>query len=565
MASGTGWMARLVEPNALSVSTWVLAGIPSILGSLVVLSENGYDLAGSLLISVGSWLALGAVWLLARRMPESAYSIRDESVKVLVAFFLGAVVRSTIFAVAVDAPGIVLIGTLNTVFLSVLFGLVVGSAKRHHAAMSRLKAVRRALKAASAQVQGEIVALRESTKEAVLSALERSLLDAHDSREVAVRLKRVTQDVVRPMSHDLARQDSAVITMTPRKSRGVQWMSLARATFDARPCHPVLTTSLYLVAIIPPMSVYYRTEQLVIAAASVGITLLAVLLVGNRLPWKRMPMWLGAVLLPITLMVAGAAAYLAMTSMSTPEAELFSSGVFATSVLVLFGVGVALFVGLDRQQPLIQESLIEANTELAKTVSAANAQLRRERHQMAQVLHGVVQPRLVARAVEESDPEGSVDIDVLLSDVTTLLTTAVDESPPANLRETLSDLQVVWGASADIHVRLTEEVDRIASQDPSTGRAVCKVACEAVHNAVLRGSASRVEVEAVVKDGRITLCVTNPSNGVPLGDTASGTGLGMELYDSMTDSWELYQGTGKVVFIAQFTAMQRSTQNENVR
>jgi Signal transduction histidine kinase len=134
----------------------------------------------------------------------------------------------------------------------------------------------------------------------------------------------------------------------------------------------------------------------------------------------------------------------------------------------------------------------------------------------------------------------------------------------ANLREALEDLQLVWSANAEITIDLSEAVDRLVSQDPAIGKAVCEVACEAIHNAVLRGGATRVDVAAAANGSDITLCVTNPLRGAAVGQTSPERGLGMALFDSVTDSWELYQGEGKTVFLAHFTSLRELTQNEKI-
>jgi hypothetical protein len=38
----------------------------------------------------------------------------------------------------------------------------------------------------------------------------------------------------------------------------------------------------------------------------------------------------------------------------------------------------------------------------------------------------------------------------------------------------------------------------------------------------------------------------------------------MTLFDAVTDSWELYQGESKTVFLAHFTSSRKLTQNERV-
>jgi signal transduction histidine kinase len=314
----------------------------------------------------------------------------------------------------------------------------------------------------------------------------------------------------------------------------------------------------------PLLADYFRSTQMIAPIVVGSVVLLATLWLANRLPWNRLPMWLGVGLLPVVFIASGTVTYLGMSLSIPPMSGPFSGGVFSTVFLVIVGLAVALLNGAERRQPMLEERLIVANSELATALSSANAQFRRERHQLAQVLHGVVQPRLVAQAVEQSKAEGNVNIDELLDDVTALLAKAVDEPPLVNLRDALDDLQLVWSANAEITIDLSEAVDRLVSQDPTIGKAVCDVACEAVNNAVLRGGATRVDVAAAANGGDITLCVTNPMRSAVVGEITADRGLGMTLFDAVTDSWELYQGESKTVFLAHFTSSRKLTQNERV-
>lgn len=564
MATRAGRTSRINATSALSLPAWLLIAVPIILGNTTMLKVFSYDTGMAFLVSTASWLAIGAVWLIARLLMRLAGSMENEVLWVLITIAIAGLVKGAFVFAAVDSPVKFILSALYSIFFSIFAALVVDSFRTHQAAMARLREVRRALTIASERAQRDIDMLRESTKEAVLSAVEVALGDTQDRREVALRLRRVTQEVVRPMSHELAHTEPRPIEVSSRGRRGFQMRLLIESTLESRPCHPVVITAIVMMSVGPLLVDYFRST-LVIAPIIVGsVVLWATLWLANFIPWRRMPMLFGASLFPLVLIASGALTYLSMSVFLPPVSGPFSGGVFATVFLVIVGVAVALLAGAERRQPMLEERLIVANSELAAAVSSVNAQLRRERHQLAQVLHGVVQPRLVAQAVEQSNAEGTIDIDELLEEVTAVLIKAVDEPPVANLREALEDLQLVWSANAEITIDLSEAVDRLVSQDPSIGKAVCEVACEAVHNAVLRGGATRVSVEAAANGGGITLCVTNPVRGAVVGEISAARGLGMELFDSVTDSWELHQGEGKTVFLAHFTSLRELTQNEKI-
>lgn len=564
MPTRVGWITRINATSALSLPAWLLISVPIILGNTTMLKVFLYDTGMAFFVSTTSWLAIGAVWLFARLLMRLAVSMENEVLWVLITIAIAGLVKGAFVFAAVDSPVKFILSALYSIIFSIFAALVVDSFRTHQAAMARLREVRRALTMASERTRRDIEMLRESTKEAVLSAVEVALGGARDRREVSLRLTRVTQEVVRPMSHELARTEPRPIEVSSRGRRGFQMRLLIDSTLESRPCHPGVVTAIVMMSIGPLLADYFRSTQMIAPIVVGSVVLLATLWLANRLPWNRLPMWLGVGLLPVVFIASGTVTYLGMSLSIPPMSGPFSGGVFSTVFLVIVGLAVALLNGAERRQPMLEERLIVANSELATALSSANAQFRRERHQLAQVLHGVVQPRLVAQAVEQSKAEGNVNIDELLDDVTALLAKAVDEPPLVNLRDALDDLQLVWSANAEITIDLSEAVDRLVSQDPTIGKAVCDVACEAVNNAVLRGGATRVDVAAAANGGDITLCVTNPMRSAVVGEISADRGLGMTLFDAVTDSWELYQGESKTVFLAHFTSSRKLTQNERV-
>jgi len=192
---------------------------------------------------------------------------------------------------------------------------------------------------------------------------------------------------------------------------------------------------------------------------------------------------------------------------------------------------------------------------LAETTSLASGRLRRERRNLAKILHGVVQPRIIARAIEESDAMGAVDVEELLADLTEVLSRAVEQESGVDLRGVLNDLQEVWSHTTRIEISVSESVDRAVSADHLVGRALCEVACEAVNNAVVRADAPWVILDAWVHERRIHLRVRNPIPLSPWEGMDSRKGLGMDLYQAVTDRWELTEVDGEIVFSAEFVSL----------
>jgi len=150
---------------------------------------------------------------------------------------------------------------------------------------------------------------------------------------------------------------------------------------------------------------------------------------------------------------------------------------------------------------------------------------------------------------------GAVDVDALLADLTEVLSRAVEQDSGVDLRGVLNDLQEVWSHTTRIEISVSESVDRAVSADHLVGRALCEVACEAVNNAVVRADAPWVALDAWVHERRIHLRVRNPIPSSPWEGMESRRGLGTDLYQSVTDSWELTEVDGEIVFLAEFVSL----------
>ena len=546
---------QMVRPEFISWTTWLLVGVPGVLGSVALLAATGMPRVEAAVVGLQAWLALGVVWLCSRGILAWVARPRWESLGVAVAFALGAGVRAYVEATALGSGLFAPAAIVYIFLLSLLFATVVESTRAHLSIMRRLRGIHATLEAVSDRVDIETRVLQRSMQEAVLSALEMALRSAKDRREVSIQMKRVTQDVVRPMSHDLAHTEPDTVNVALHHAGGFDLRSVVRATLSSKPCHPVLLPTIFVLSILPPLTAIFGLGQILLVTLVVWTITAALLGVLSRLPWANMPLILGAVLLPMSFLTAGGMALLAQLSVAQPAMSFEAQGVYGLVFLVFIGVVMAILVGVRKEQPRIRERLIEANMRLAETTSLASGRLRRERRNLAKILHGVVQPRIIARAIEESDAMGAVDVEALLADLTEVLSRAVEQESGVDLRGVLNDLQEVWSHTTRIEISVSESVDRAVSADHLVGRALCEVACEAVNNAVVRADAPWVILDAWVHERRIHLRVRNPIPLSPWEGMDSRKGLGMDLYQAVTDRWELTEVDGEIVFSAEFVSL----------
>lgn len=558
------WLRIVSGPNGLSLPGWLVLGIPSIVASSALLEGGiGQRAPSALLWGVLAWLAIGAVWLVARLTWMSGGSTARRQILILPTYALGGVARTLVLtqdasfdrartsaADAIIIAALPLISVVIVTLLSVVIALVVDRLRTLNLATGRLEVLQAGLIDAGARAARESAQLRSYARETILAALRQALGSSQDALSVAQSLRNVSDQVVRPLSHDLAAPaPEPVPTWDARAHRDLP--SLARAILDARPVRPVLTTALYVAFAMPIAFYLHGIPRMFLYLAIAGACMLAMLGLATLIPWGRLPTAAGTALLAVVFLVTGPVSVLVLRVGPTNVGPWVGGTVYAAVLLLVIGGGIATVRGLSFRQAQIEEGLIIVARSLSDVVRREQASLRRERRHLARVLHGAVQPRLVARALQLQCADGPIDVRTLEREVASLLSEGSDRPESVDLARALDDVAEVWADTVDIRVDVPEHVaDRIRG-DASCALAISEVACEAVNNAVLRGGARRVEVSIRAEKTVVRLAVVNEVDELPRG--LGSPGLGSATYDELADAWTISVEGRRVTFDGEFS------------
>lgn len=554
------WVREVAGPNALTLPGWLLLGIPSIVGGAAMLVGGlGQGLLRGLAWGTVAWLALGAVWLLARFTWMAGGSARRREILIIPTFVLGGAVRAGIIAATTSSANVratIALSIINITGLSIVAAVVVDRMRTLDLAAGRLDAIRTGLADAQARAIRESAHLRASAREAILAALREAFRESGDPRTLAQGLRDVSERVVRPMSHELASpyaHHDAEPFVRPRRD----FVSVARAILDAGPIRPLLTTVLYCVFVMPlAFHVHGWPGMLSIMAVTAGS--IAVLLgLARLIPWSRLPTTVGVVLLVAVLVVTGVTSIVVLRLDREQVGPLAGGAVYAAVFLFLLGGCIAILRGFALRQAQIEESLILEARELSTAVRSEQAALRRDRRHLARVLHGVVQPRLVARALQLQRTDGPPNLDELELEIVALLSQETDSLETVDVNRALNDVSEIWADTVEVVVDVPECVTELLSSYPPCALAISEVACEAVNNAILRGGAQRVAVEVYAERTSVGLTVANGTGAMPR--PLGPPGMGSEIYRELADSWEIVRGPEGVEFRAHFSLEQRAT------
>ena len=547
------WLTRIAGPHALSVPGWLLVSATSVTWSVAFLTSS----ASMSLLSAAAWgalaaLALGATWWVASKTWMKGGSPTRRAVLILPTYVLAACIRSVIPVLASgspEGPGQFPFAVASMTILSVAATLAVDSYRELEIQNGRLAAIRDALAASESRAQVEAATLRTSAHQAITAAIEQALAGDATGEDRALRLRRVSDDVVRPLSHTLAGQPDEAPPIVPAQPRR-DLRTLGRAILSAQPIRPWPTASLVTVMSVGTMFMVLGMPMVILGIAMLWVVLASILWVFQRLPWQRLPVVIGILGLPFAFATAGLLAVTLIT-LRPAAADPIPRGALIVAVMtVIAGCLVALLVGVTRQQRQIEEELITEGTALVATRRTTQARIRRDRHHLARILHGVVQPRIVARSLRLQASGESADIHELARELDELLSDEAGADGAIDVTRALQDICDVWsGSKAIVEVTAPEGLNGHLASHPAAARALVDVTCEAVNNAILRAGATRIHAVVAPQEGAITAAVTNDVTiHVPM--DSRGPGLGSALFDELTDEWALRSGAGQAEFTA---------------
>jgi len=549
------WLSRISQPDALSWPAWLLLSVPSLMwGTAYIVTRTSMPFALALLWSFVAWCAMGLVWLIARLTWMRVGSGSFRAALILPTLAVAALARSVTMVAAgggiTDGPNPIPLGVLTFTILSVAAMLLAGTFRELKLQNGRLAAIRDALAESDTKARMESESLRSSARHVVRAAVENALDAERSGERAAIRLRQVSDEVVRPLSHTLAlthSEDEPSVMPTPRRDL----KALCRSILASGPVCPMLTAVLAVTMSINVIAVSYGGPFALVAGLVMAVTIAAVLLPFRLMPWGRLTVVPGVSGLVVTFAAAGLLSGIVFQLIPFARVQISQAYMFVAVVVLVCGSFVAVMRGLLTQQREVEDDLVTEGRRLVVVGRATQGKIRRERRHLARVLHGVVQPRIVARSIRLQAAGESIDVEELVDELDSLLSHEPSPESAVEVRRSLEDVAKVWSGSAELHVHLAKDVQGALAGQDSTARAVVDIACEAVNNAVLRGGATQVSLSLSVCGDQLSIVVSNATTTVPTTKTSSTpSGLGSRVFDDLADRWSLESQDGVTVFTA---------------
>jgi hypothetical protein len=480
----------------------------------------------------------------------------------LASIFAGAVARGIALGLllylvgAVDSPNLVfrVVASLtHLAVITVLLWFLVSEVRGLHSRRRQLIAERDQLVALQGTALIDLVQLSDRATEEIRGSILESLggLGSQDSIEFRTRLRVTIDEVVRPLSHQLAAQPSAWKPPQPsQETLGADWPLAAREGLDPVRIHPVILPIL-LIWLGLPIHLFRFGPSLTagfVATVIIGIPVFwlarkaAIRLTDGRGAGAK------AAGFVIAVLIGGESIGLATLPYMQGQPQPFVF-VAVAPILALLISGPLAIAETAREQDLELEAELRTTTEdLRWTLVRARERYRQQEGALAHALHGRLQASLAAAflRLDRAVAQGADD-ETLVTALQTEVLTAVSElnvmdSEPDPIENLIALTQSNWSGAVTLNFSINPVAREALANDPLCARSVNDLIPELVFNSVRHGSASAIEVRIEVADRQtLSLSVIDDGHGEL---TSSHHGLGSALLTDASISWNRSHGDG---------------------
>lgn len=368
--------------------------------------------------------------------------------------------------------------------------------------------------------------------------------EAVTSGDLLERLRRTVDEVVRPISRELAGRGTSwappeiVLSQTR-----VNWrLAISHGLAPSR-IHPLAVT-LGLIWLAIPVHLVQYGPRYALGAISTGIVGFPAFWLARRAAIAvsrgcgssvRILSFIIAVLIGGGAMGGASLAY--MRGQDQPFIFVIMVPIFALLI------SAPLAIAEDaRDQGLAVEAELEATTvNLRWTLARTRERHRQQEVALAHALHGRVQAALEAAIVrlELAAAQGVDDatlVEVLHEEVLDVIGGLDSASAtPESLTQVVSLTQRNWVGALEISLSSSTDVDELLEADALCARAVNDLIPELVFNGFRHGKATRVDVRLALMEPRILELVVSDNGS--LDPRSVRQGMGSQLLDAASISW----------------------------
>ena len=434
-------------------------------------------------------------------------------------------------------------GPLYVLAAYMVSNYIVLASLDHRTIASRLRDERANLKISKQSFETQLTNLRLAQMSRVRELLApaiwelgKLLKDASVSKDASRAidaLRKLNEDVVRPLSHSMIQKFEAPLLTTGLSRRARLGQFVLPAEVQLGKTIP-LTAFAPFVAIISYSSIsslLSPLEALTAAFVVTGILTLQLWII-KRLVGKRV---VSIQLAIFSSLATGSLLGLNAWAMVTFEFLSLPSEVAPQAfVLFLMTMLVFLLLGIvQMQRNQVTEELEQAVEDLRLLNSQLRQQVWLSQKTLATELHGSVQAALNASALRLAQLENPTpkDLDRVRIDIDNAMQRLGDDDylDGQSVEELLEQICDLWEGSCEVDYRISEEASSALADDSAAAYCTLEVIREAVNNAIKHGQAKTIQIEATLAPGLIELVVINDGADTQLRTPGVGSALYQEL------------------------------------
>lgn len=429
--------------------------------------------------------------------------------------------------------------------LLVVIALVVSTIRAHTRTLTSLVITQRELENTQARLVAEVVDRNEETLARVKTRLadEMVALDSMSDQASVAELQRLASDVVRPMSHELAKP-----LMVEERGSAVEDVHVTREQLVSQmastpPFRPVAGALMMALMMLIMAAGIYGARGLPLMLVTAGSTLVFSWL-ANRVLAHVLPRATVRAALTVVVIAALVAGYLTSTAAAfvirdDPSALTIQmgGGLVVAGIVLLFALASAVL----RQQVATEVALSEHTARLRRAVVRLQQTQWFQGQALSRALHGPVQSAVTSAALRlDAALQSGQPTEQLVRGIREDLARVVDvldvdEAEMLDLDNAIARIRGTWDGLCQVNIEVSDSARLLLQHDAVVTAIVIDLLTEAVSNAVRHGESTTVDAHVETDDSHnLMLTVRDDGHVMTQGAVA---GLGTNLLDAFTLDW----------------------------
>jgi len=443
-------------------------------------------------------------------------------------------------------------------YIFLLFAYFIESARDVHRRNQDLAAMTAQLNAAKAASLNDLEIYRQNLFAEIRGKIGVALSEVRNQTSKHPKdLERIIDEVIRPSSYDLYKKVPSIGKISEGSaSGGFAWKDVVGQLISNRPFQRFLVPGCIGLAIglfIMPVFKVPSLPGLILLVACAFCLLSFADLMWSRCFQSasfrhRRALYFSITLVFATIISSAVASLLPASVHTLPTyISLWSA---ATTITILPGFVVAsiklqakINLGLNAITSALQSELVSIN--LLKFQFQKNA---------ARLIHGPIQDLVamtVMRLVQTSGELTIKDIQHLNAQIENVWGSVnKSERDAISLNDYLQNLVEMWDVQAEIVLNFDLDEVEIISTDQNASMAIQELVREACSNSIRHGKATSIDVNLHLNQETMSVLLTVCDNGIGF-EVGTKTGLGTQMFDDFTISWETISKGGKTTVTAE--------------